>query len=59
MALVRMTSWDGEVVFSVKLEFLFDDSERFLRHFALYCPVEDIVWNVFDIIREFRSWYYL
>lgn len=41
---------------AVELEFLFDDSEWFSCYFALDCPIEDIVWNLGDVIWEFVGW---
>ena len=43
MTLIGVSSWDSESMFSVELEFLFDDTKWFLGDFTFYCPVEYII----------------
>ncbi|USN59362.1 MAG: hypothetical protein H6767_04830 [Candidatus Peribacteria bacterium] len=58
MALVWVSSWDREFMFTVELQFLLDDSKWLLRYFTLYCPIQDIIRDIFDIGREFVCWNY-
>ncbi len=48
-----MSVWDGEVMFAVEFEFLFDDTEWFLGDFTFDCPVQDIIRDLGNVIREF------
>jgi hypothetical protein len=48
-----MSSWDREIMFSIKLQFLFDDTKWFPSDFTLYSPIKDIIWYLGYIIWEF------
>lgn len=54
MTLIRVSSRDREVVLAVELEFLLDDPEWTLRNLTFNGPVEDIIGDLRDILREFR-----
>ena len=53
MPLVRVPLWDGKGVLAVEVKLLLDDAEGFLGDLALYGPVEDVIRDVSDILREF------
>ena len=53
VALIRMSSRDRKGVLAVEVKLLLDDAEGFLGDLALYGPVEDIIRDVLDILREF------
>ncbi|USN57711.1 MAG: hypothetical protein H6767_04960 [Candidatus Peribacteria bacterium] len=53
VALVGVASWDRKFMFTVELEFLFDDSKWFLRDFTLYRPIQDIIRDIFYVLWKF------
>lgn len=55
VALIGVSPWDWEVMLAVELEFLRDDSERFLGGFALDGPVQYVIRYFRNVFREFGS----
>ena len=53
MTLIGMSSWNGEVMFTVEFQLRFDDSKGLFRHFTLNGPVENIIRNLFDVVGKF------
>ncbi len=65
VALVGMPSWNREVMFSVKLEFLLDYPEGFSGSLAFDGPIQNVVRDFGNVVRElvcqdnffqFREW---
>ena len=57
VSLVWMFPWYRKRVFSIELQFLWNDSKWFPGYFTLYCPVQYIIWYTRYIIWKLQSWY--
>ncbi len=51
-----MSSRDREMMFPIELQFLWNDTKWFSRHFTLDGPVENIIRNRGNILWEFTRW---
>ena len=51
-----MSSGNREIVFSVELKFLRNDSEWFLGNLTLYSPVQYIIWDIGYVMWKLTSW---
>lgn len=55
MSYVWMSLGNWEIMFSIELELLSDDAKWFPTHFTFYSPIEDIIRDIFYILRKPES----